>query len=268
MGRWRDPADSEPVAFVQEALPALWPFFRHQSADVQVEACTCALVLCRAAFGAHTAGDGDANAALARSVGSLLHIAYQTVLTCEHARVGHAAEQIVQCVLERSPAAVLGAALDAHLIQILAGLPCLSPSEPLDSGYLFHADVVGAEPPAKRTCGCGNPAPLLIGAGNAEAVEGLRVRCARLFAGCVATCAAQADDADCRMAATNAQNLMGTFLQQYSVAAQTFAAYVYFLWLLPMPSPSAAVPTDVHAQVRPPCRAGCHSVVKLPHTTP
>lgn len=244
-------------ACVQTVLPSLLPLFRHQSSDVQLEACACARVLCRAAFSAHSVGSAAEHAALVRSVASLLHLAYQTVLTSEHASVAQAAEEVFQCVLQHCPKPALGAALDAQLIQILAGLPCLSPSEPLDNGYTFVVDAVGVEPPAKRARTCGEPAALYIGAGIVGTTEGLRVRCARLFAGCLAACASQVGDAACQMAATNAQNLMGTFLQQYSVAAQAFAATVYFFWLMSLFAPTTAVPLDVHTQVRPSARRPC-----------
>jgi TATA-binding protein-associated factor len=226
-------------ADAQARLLLLWPFFHHTSSEVQVEACCCCRVLCKIIFQAEIATPTDP--LLAQTARQVLHLSYQKLLTTKHPRVADGAADLAIFIVERCPVSMLGAALDAQLIHTLSGLPCMPLGEPLPRECLFMSES-SAHSPRFRT--------EVIGGGEDDAcVAGRKIRCAKILARALELCAAHPEQPTCHLAATNMQNMMGTFLQHPSVTAQMFAALVYLFWLLRCRGPAQSVPAAVHEQL-------------------
>ena len=245
---------TDAVAAVQARMHTLWPLFVHPLLDVRVQVLKCcrriSVAVCARAAATSAAVDVDA------AVRPLLRLAFQTLLTSSSDEVCTEAEELLTALCQVCPAPVLAAALDATTLQYIAALPCMPAATPLPAEYLFLPPLEHRVKCA-RECTCAASASTWTVAGNAEAglVAHRRVRYAHALAGFAEAFRGCASDATATLAASNMQNLMGTYLLGQSAEQQTFAAMVLLFWLLPLQQPSAVLPDSVREQVRHTLRA-------------
>jgi hypothetical protein len=239
-------------------MQLLWPLFRHTLTDVRLHVAHCCRHMASAVFAC-----GDESLAAASGEGwvrPMVRLALQSLLTSGSPMVCSACEQLLEALAAECPAATLAVALDAQAMQILAALPCMSVSAPLQAGYLLDPAPAGEEAAANsegrphkaaRTAAAAATDSYIADEGSSAEATARRIRYARFFARVAEVFRQAQGGADVALALSNVQNLMGTYLLGQSGEAQSFGALVFLFWMLPMSEPSSCLPDSVRQQVCP-----------------